>query len=48
MKQFESAAESLEEFFKTLERFELVNTLEFSKLYVAKSKVEADILVTQH
>jgi len=46
-KQFEFAAESLDEFFKELERFPTVLTKEFNILYQAKSKVEADIILAQ-
>jgi len=47
-KNFESAAESLEKFFKTLERFPIILTHEFKNLYDAKSKVEAEVLDAQH
>ena len=47
-KEFETSAIALEKFFKTLEEFEVVPTLEFQKLYEAKSEVEAIILNAQH
>ena len=47
-KQFESAAESLGKFFKTLEKFPLVLTHQFRDLYNAKSNVEAVVLDAQH